>query len=82
MTKLHEIAVRLCEGQPVWFNGHLIRAFDYKGNENACFDCTMDCLCNMEMTDLCAECDGYHHHQHYLALVDNHDYKPKQLYIF
>lgn len=82
MKKIHEIAVRLCEGQAVWFNGHLIRAFDYKGNEAACFDCRMDCLCNNDMCDLCAECDGYHHHQHYLVLWGNHANNPKQLNIF
>lgn len=82
MENLHKIAVRLCEGQAVWFNGHLIRAIDYKGNVAACNECTMDCLCNNDMFNLCAECDGYHHHHHFLALVDNKNYKPKQLYIF
>ena len=76
-NKLHQLAVRLCEGQVVWFNGHLLRAVDYKGDDNVCWECTMDCLCNIEMTNLCAECDGYHHHQHYLVLMDGHGINQK-----
>lgn len=70
MKKLHKIAVRLCEGQVVWFNGHLVRAVDYKGEGNECWECTLDCLCNLDFMDLCAECEKYHHHPHYLVLMD------------
>lgn len=70
MEKLHEIAVRLCEGQAVMYNGHMLRAVDYSGEDYACYDCAMDCLCHKDMSNLCIECDEYHHHQHYLVLMD------------
>lgn len=82
MKKLHKIAVCLCEGQAVWFNGHLLRAVDYNGNDNVCWECTMDCLCDIKMSNLCEECNNYHHHPHYLVLMDGGANNTKNHHIF
>ena len=77
MENLHEIAVRLCEGQAVWFNLHMLRAVDYHGDGVPCYDCSMDCICNDDIANLCAECDVYHHHKHYLDLILSHAKKTR-----
>ena len=65
---LHDKAVILCEGGAVWHEGHSLRAGVYVGEDNPCYVCEMDSLCNMSMVDLCAECDGYDGKKHYLIL--------------
>lgn len=67
---LHDKAVRLCEGGVVEFQGHFLRAGDYYGDDNPCLYCNMDSICNLDMTDLCAECDGLTHSSHILILVN------------
>lgn len=66
--ELHALAVKLCEGDIVQFNGHFIMAKEVDGNP--CYECQMDSICDMAMTDLCAECDGYSHTKHYLQLAN------------
>ena len=56
---LHDMAVRLCEGGEVFFMGYWLKAIKVPNGENPCELCRMDCICHMEMIDLCAECDGY-----------------------
>ena len=56
---LYEKAVRLAEGGIVEIAGHFVRAVNVPGDENPCELCEMDSVCHMEMTDLCAELDGY-----------------------
>lgn len=55
----HEMAVRLHEGGEVFFQGYWLKAIAVPEEENPCELCRMDCICHMEMTDLCAECDAY-----------------------
>lgn len=61
---LHSKAVALCEGQIVECSGHFIRASVVDESENACLLCNMDSACNIEMCDLCAECDAYARKKH------------------
>lgn len=65
MTK-HDMAVRLCEGGVVDFGGYALKAKDVGREENPCYLCSMDCVCNMEMCDLCAECDDLTRTKHIL----------------
>lgn len=66
---VHDKAIRLIEGGLVACNGLVVRAIDFLGDDIACHYCEMDSACNMEMTDLCAECDKITHTRHYLKLV-------------
>lgn len=66
---IHELAVKLCEGQVVWFQGHAIRAVKVTDGFDVCFYCDMDSLCTKEKGDLCAECDDYDQKYHILQLV-------------
>lgn len=68
-VNLHALAVKLCEGQPVFFQGHSIRARVIPQNYWACYFCDMDCLCNEDMRDLCLECDDYDRKKHILYLL-------------
>lgn len=65
----HEMAVRLCEGGIVVYQGFAIAAEEIPEDECACMICQMDCVCNMEMMDLCAECDCYNRKKHYLKFA-------------
>lgn len=53
---LHDLAIALCEKRNVWFHCHTIRLVEVVGDGNPCDLCDMDCLCDMEMVDLCSEC--------------------------
>lgn len=66
---VHEKALRLIEGGIVACNGLPVRAIDFMGAGIACNYCEMDSACNIEMTELCAECDMITHTRHYLKLV-------------
>ena len=66
---LHEMAVRLCEGDVVWFQSHSIKAVEVKGFYSPCDICDMDCLCNDEMIDLCSECGYYSNKMYRLKLA-------------
>lgn len=67
---LYEKAVRLAEGGIVEIAGHFVRAEKVLGGDNPCYLCNMDSICNMEMTDLCAELDGYTRSPHILRLAN------------
>ena len=67
--ELHQKAVRLCEGGSVWVSGLMVKAKQVPDEDCACEICEMESVCNMEMCDLCAECDGYTHHKHILQLT-------------
>lgn len=66
----HDMAVRLCEGGEVFFQGYWLKAIAVPEEENPCELCRMDCICRMEMTDLCAECDGYGRCKHLLYFAN------------
>ena len=66
---IHEKAVRLAEGGVVEIAGHFVRAICVIGDVSPCALCEMDSACNMEMTDLCAEVDGYTRSPHLLKFA-------------
>lgn len=70
---LHDKAVRLCEGGVVECSGHYVRAKEIPDGFCPCMECSMDSACDMEMTDLCAECDGLTRTPHILFF--NHKFK-------
>ena len=63
------MAVRLAEGDAVWVSSLLVRAKRVPHAVDACMECDMDCACNEEMRDVCAECDSYDRHNHILYLA-------------
>lgn len=66
--EIHEKAIRLCEGGAVEINGLWVRTRVVEDDINPCEICEMDCLCRMEMTDLCGECEAYDRKRHLLYL--------------
>lgn len=66
----HDMAVRLHEGGEVFFQGYWLKAIAVPEEENACELCEMDCICHMEMTDLCAEYDAYGRCKHLLYFAN------------
>lgn len=66
--ELHEKAVRLCEGGAVEVNGLWVKTRVVDDEVNPCSICNMDCLCIMEIDDLCRECDAYDRKRHLLYL--------------
>lgn len=67
---LHDKAVRLCEGGVVECTGHYIRAKEIHPGFTACMECSMDSACDLEMSNLCDECDSLTHTEH--ILLFNH----------
>jgi hypothetical protein len=67
---LHDLAVRLCEGGVIDYGGYALKAKDVGHEENPCYLCSMDCVCNMAMTDLCAECDAVTRTKHILMFAN------------
>lgn len=70
---LHAKAVALCEGQIVQCGSHFVRAITCSPEIVACQYCEMDSACDLEMNDLCAECDGYDHQKHILKFAYKHN---------
>lgn len=68
-ASLHDLAVRLCEGGVVWFEGHSLRAVKVTGEVFSCDLCDLDSICNVRIQQLCAECDGYSQSEHVLKLA-------------
>ena len=66
----HDMAVRLCEGGEVFFQGYWLKAITVPKGENECELCRMGSICRMEMTDLCAECDAYERCGHLLYFAN------------
>lgn len=56
---LHELAVRLCEGGHVWFEGHWFKAVEVPLGFESCNECELDCVCHGSIAELCAECEAY-----------------------
>lgn len=70
IPSLHDLAVRLCEGGVIDYGGYALKAEDVGHEENPCYLCSMDCVCNMAMSDLCAECDAVTHTKHILIFAN------------
>ena len=68
-TSIHELAVALCEKRNVWFKNHTIRLVTVEACDNPCYLCEMDCICDIDMIDLCAECYAMLKKQCILKLV-------------
>lgn len=66
----HEMAVRLCEGGEVFFEGYWLKAIVVPEDINPCDLCRMDCVCQMELITICAECDGYERCKHLLYFAN------------
>lgn len=66
----HDMAVRLCEGGEVFFQGYWLKAIAVAEEVNPCELCRIECICRMEMTDLCAECDAYGRCKHLLYFAN------------
>lgn len=69
LHEIHEMAVRLCEGDAVWLSGLLVRAKRVPEGWSACNECAMDSACTEEMQYVCIECDNYDLHQHLLYIA-------------
>lgn len=69
---LHAKAVALCEGRIVQCGGHFVKAITIPPEQWSCYFCEVSSVCNMEMTNLCAECDGYAHQKHVLKFAYQH----------
>lgn len=65
---LHDLAVRLCEGGNVWFEGHNLVAIELPDVDDACKMCHMDSICNHNIRELCVECDALVNKDHCLKL--------------
>ena len=70
---LHARAVRLCEGGAVPCSGHFVVLRNAPEGFTSCCMCKMDSACDLEMHDLCSECDDYDHKRHYLAFAYEND---------
>lgn len=66
---VHDKAIRLLKGGIVSCSGHSVRAINVIFTDNPCMLCEMDSACNMDMVDLCAECDGISHTKHILKFA-------------
>ena len=65
---LHELAVRLCEGDTVYFEGHFIKAVKVPSGFSCCDECDLDSICRHPISYLCLECDNYDGESHLLKL--------------
>lgn len=66
---LHAKAIALCEGQIVQCGRHFVRAITICPEMWSCYNCEMGWDCDLEMMDLCAECDVYDHQKHILKFA-------------
>lgn len=67
---LHDMAIRLCEGGVIEYGGYFLKAKNLGIEEDPCTLCNMDCVCDINMTDLCAECDSITHSKHILMFAN------------
>ena len=65
-----EKATKLIEGGVVEINGHYVRAVEVE-NYIPCNDCIMDSVCNIDMCDLCGECEAISNKMYILQLTIN-----------
>ena len=70
---LYAMAVILAEGGVVEINSHFVRAIGVVCVDCPCNLCDMDSACNEDMSNLCAEVDGYTRSNHILKFA----YKQK-----
>lgn len=68
LPSLHDMAVTLCEGGVIEFNGHTFRAAIADDPFTPCAGCWVDSECHGLVTDLCTECDNYSRERHYLIM--------------
>lgn len=68
-VSIHDLAIALCEKRNVWFHNHTIRLVEVVGDSSPCELCDMDCLCDMEMLELCDQCSTLLRKQCLLKLV-------------
>lgn len=68
VKSLHDLAIRLCEGGTVWFEGHCLRAIKLPDWADACNECNLDSICNHDIQELCLECDALVGKSHCLTL--------------
>lgn len=66
--ELHEKAVRLCEGGAVEINGLWVKTRIVNEPVDPCDICEMDCLCNIDMAELCGMCEAYDRKSHLMYL--------------
>lgn len=71
-NSIHELAIALCEKRNVWFHAHTIRLVELFGGDDPCFFCEMDSICDMEMVELCDECNSLLKRPCLLKLVTQH----------
>lgn len=69
LPSLHDLAVRLCEGDTVWFEGHSLKAVEVAEDLNPCYECDLDSVCVYDVQVLCDECDRYTGTKHLLKLA-------------
>lgn len=55
-VSIHELAVVLCENRNVWFHNHTVRLRIVGADDEPCYLCAMDSICDMSMVGLCSEC--------------------------
>ena len=70
-TTLHELAVKLCEGNVIFYNGHFLRAVSINTHWDVCNECELDSICTNNdgaINELCAYCDDYDNKYHILKL--------------
>ena len=68
---LHDLAIRLCEGQRIEIYGLVLRAVNFIGESaDVCYYCEMDSICTNydDIDNLCAECDNITRTPHLLKL--------------
>lgn len=59
LPSLHDMAVTLCEGGVIEFNGHEFRARKAIDPFTPCAECWVDSECHGLVSDLCNELDEY-----------------------
>lgn len=67
---LHDMAVRLCEGGEVFFQGYWLKSATVPIEVNECDVCPMDRICNFAMINLCSACDNYDRRNHLLYFAN------------
>lgn len=66
---VHDKAIRLLKGGIVACSGHAVRVVGVITRDNPCMLCDMDSACDMDMVELCAECDSITHSKHILKFA-------------
>lgn len=67
---LHDLAVRLCEGDTVEFNGLYLKSNTVSSGNISCWACQMYGACTVRFSELCMECDLTDHKTHHLEFAE------------